>query len=248
MALSTEVNITVNPPYHLRDGATPSHFTSSNLPWITGTWHTTHSTNPEEQSGKRNARICLSLIRGTNSVSSDSEGSDSDMEPDKDRILAVRSYQNLHSSAIQDVGQTDLFLDELDQGFTQVNGPIMRQRWEIIAWGKEGQLEEWMNDDGSGWIVDNSGEARPDWRNSYVVVYIGNDLGKLRNVGEGTIEIWDRFGPSGTLREETVEKIREALQALGGKDERFAKLASRLQRMRMDEGRKSEDDARIRAY
>ncbi|KAJ4386966.1 hypothetical protein N0V85_007872 [Neurospora sp. IMI 360204] len=248
MALSTEANITVNPPYHLRDGATPSHFTPSNLPWITGTWHTTHSTNTEEQSDKRNARICLSLIRGTNSVSSDSEGSDSDMEPDKDRILAVRSYQNLHSPAIQDVGQTDLFLDELDQGFTQVNGPIMRQRWEILAWGKEGQLEEWMNEDGSGWIVDNSGESRPDWRNSYVVVYIGNDLGKLKNVGEGTIEIWDRFGPSGPLREETVDKIREALKGLGGKDERFAKLAQRLQKMRMDEGRRSEDDARIRGY
>lgn len=246
MALSTEASITLNPPYHLRDGVTPSHFTPSNLPWITGTWHTTHSTNAEEQSGKRNARICLSLIRGTNSVSSDSEGSDSDMEPDKDRILAVRSYQNLHSSAIQDVGQTDLFLDELDQGFTQVNGPIMRQRWEILAWGKEGQLEEWMNDDGSGWIVDNSGEARPDWRNSYVVVYIGNDLGKLKNVGEGTIEIWDRFGPSGPLKEETVEKIKEALlKDLGGKDERFAKLASRLQRTVMDGGRKNEDGVRI---
>ncbi|KAK1781510.1 hypothetical protein QBC45DRAFT_405694 [Copromyces sp. CBS 386.78] len=248
MALSTEANITVNPPYHLRDGATPSHFTPSNLPWITGTWHTTHSTNPEEQSSKRNARICLSLIRGSNSVSSDSEGSDSDMEPDKDRILAVRSYQDLTSPAIQDVGQTDLFLDELDQGFTQVNGPIMRQRWEILAWGKEGQLEEWMTEDGSGWIVDNSGEARPDWRNSYVVVYIGNDLGNLKNVGEGTIEIWDRFGPSGPLREETIEKIREALKGLGGKDERFAKLAQRLERMRMDEGRRSEDDARIRGY
>ncbi|KAK3391456.1 hypothetical protein B0T20DRAFT_79555 [Sordaria brevicollis] len=246
MALSTEANIILNPPYHLRDGATPSHFTPSNLPWITGTWHTTHSTNAEEQSGKRNARICLSLIRGTNSVSSDSEGSDSDMEPDKDRILAVRSYQNLHSSAIQDVGQTDLFLDELDQGFTQVNGPIMRQRWEILAWGKEGQLEEWMNDDGSGWIVDNSGEARPDWRNSYVVVYIGNDLGKLKNVGEGTIEIWDRFGPSGPLKEETVEKIKQALlKDLGGKDERFAKLASRLQRTVMDGARKNEDGLRI---
>ena len=68
-----------------------------------------------------------------------------------------------------------------------------------------------MIDDGNGWISDSSGERRPDWRDSYVVVWVAgsNDGGD----GKGKVEVWNRYDT--TLREETIIKIEEALKEVG---------------------------------
>lgn len=66
-----------------------------------------------------------------------------------------------------------------------------------------------MIDDGDGWISDSSGERRPDWRDSYVVLWVS-----VSGDGEGRVEVWNRFRQRG-LTEETVGRIREALREVG---------------------------------
>ncbi|KAH7324282.1 hypothetical protein B0I35DRAFT_158882 [Stachybotrys elegans] len=96
-----------------------------------------------------------------------------------------------------------------------------KRHWEIICWGKQGQLESWMVDDDSGLIGDGSGEARPDWRNSYVVIYYEAIAGE----GAG-IEVWDSIGYGRRLTDATLEKMRDAIRATG--DANFAGLADKL--------------------
>ncbi|KAK0644261.1 hypothetical protein B0T16DRAFT_460338 [Cercophora newfieldiana] len=83
-------------------------------------------------------------------------------------------------------------------------------RWDVLAWGKEGQLEDWMIEDGDGWISDSSGERRADWRDSFVVVWVVAG----EREGKGVVEVWNRFGKPG-LRGETVSKIQKALKEVG---------------------------------
>lgn len=100
------------------------------------------------------------------------------------------------------------------------------RQWEILAWGKEGQLESWMIEDGSGWISDSSGERRADWRNSYVVVFVSDTCDEAAS----GIEIWEHFGPSRPLSKGTVSKIRAALDEVAKRDEEavFRGLVARL--------------------
>jgi hypothetical protein len=95
------------------------------------------------------------------------------------------------------------------------------KKWEVLAWGKQGQLESWMVDEDDGWIGDGSGERRADWRNFYVVVYYEGCEGQ-----ESGIEVWDSFGGSRRLTNSTFERIKEAIAKVG--DEKFAALAERL--------------------
>jgi len=107
------------------------------------------------------------------------------------------------------------------------------REWEILASGKEGQLKSWMIEDGSGWIADDSGEVRADWRNSYLVFYItpGDGDEKREDV---EVLICERFGPSRPLSVGTVGKIRNALR--GVCDEKFGGLVELLGAV-VDEGR-----------
>lgn len=85
-----------------------------------------------------------------------------------------------------------------------------------------------MIDDGTGWISDSSGERRADWRNSYlVVVSVSDDDERLEF---NSVEIWERFGPSRRLSDETVGKIRDSLGEVASRDAegKFGSLVSRL--------------------
>lgn len=93
--------------------------------------------------------------------------------------------------------------------------------WEVIAWGKQGQLADWMREDESGYICDPSGEGRPDWRNHYAVAYF-----HATDAEEAGVEVWDSTAPYRRLTELTFAKIRKAIRASG--DEEFAKLADKL--------------------
>lgn len=108
---------------------------------------------------------------------------------------------------------------------TTLQDKIAGREWEILASGKEGQLESWMIEDGSGWISDDSGERRADWRNSYLVFYItpGAENEKREDV---EILVCHRFRPSKPLSVETIGKIRDALR--GVSDEKFGKLVEKL--------------------
>ena len=90
-----------------------------------------------------------------------------------------------------------------------------------------------MIEDGSGWIADDSGEVRADWRNSYLVFYItpGDGDEKREDI---EVLICQRFGPSRPLSVETVGKIRNALR--GVCDEKFGGLVELLGAV-VDEGR-----------
>jgi hypothetical protein len=95
------------------------------------------------------------------------------------------------------------------------------RQWEIICWGKQGQLNEWMVDDDNGWISDSAGERRADWRNLYVVVYYHATAD-----AEAGIEVWDSIGPRRRLTDETIGKIRDAIHKV--EDPAFGRLAEKL--------------------
>jgi hypothetical protein len=115
-----------------------------------------------------------------------------------------------------------------------LSGPSRAEcQWEVLAWGKEGQLEEWMTVETNGMISDPSGEWRPDWRNSYAVVLIRD--GEKRCA----VEVWDRNGDYGPLSGETIGKIKDALQA--------AEIEGELRPVPVDGGRKQDDEEKRKA-
>jgi hypothetical protein len=103
----------------------------------------------------------------------------------------------------------------------QQDGPKGR-KWEVLAWGKQGQLESWMKEDPvMGYIVDDSGDGRPDWRNCYVVVYY-----EATAEQEAAVEVWDSNAKRRRLTDETLEKIKSAIR--GSTDPELAKLADKM--------------------
>lgn len=107
----------------------------------------------------------------------------------------------------------------------QQDGPEGRG-WEVLAWGKQGQLESWMKEDpGSGLILDDSGEGRPDWRNSYVVVYYEATAER-----EAAVEVWDSYAKWRRLTDQTFRKIQSAMRR--SMDRELANLGDRMVRVK----------------
>lgn len=95
------------------------------------------------------------------------------------------------------------------------------RQWEVICWGKQGQLESWMIDDDSGWIGDGSGERRADWRAFYLVVYYEKTAEE-----EAGIEVWHAIEKYRRLTSLTFKKIQDAIRNVGSED--IARLAEKL--------------------
>jgi hypothetical protein len=217
--LSREAIINLRPPTATGQPR-PQSYQSPFLSWLRFRWHITHSTNPSHRS-QRNVRILLTLA------------------PDNKGFHSEQTHQDLTSLAILATCNTELAIDLLDgkaSCFKQESSETNRRR-EVLAWGKEGQLESWMKEGENGWILDDSGEARGDWRNSYVVVYVEGD-----GEEEPAVEVWDRFGSWKPLTEETIEKIRAALREVN--NESLRRFAEKLGPIKTDDGRMDDDEAR----
>ncbi len=197
---------------------------------LTGPWHITHSADPKF-AGRRNARINLEI-----------NGDDTFVITRTHQALpsSLLSWWTGNSTAIESSEQT-LRNQAFENNTTRVYVHRMKstttnETIEIMAYGKEGQLEDWMIQDGSGWISDASGECRADWRNTYVVVYItGSETGP-------SIEIWDRFGRTRPLTSETIGKMRAALEAVDNAE--FQEVVARLKPVLIDDGRDADDKER----
>ncbi|KAK4442066.1 hypothetical protein QBC34DRAFT_419294 [Podospora aff. communis PSN243] len=107
--------------------------------------------------------------------------------------------------------------------------------WEVLAWGKEGQLEEWMIVETNGMISDPGGEWRPDWRHGYAVVLIRDE----KDAGRRVVEVWNDGGELSPLSGETIGKMRDALKSVGIEDE--------LHPLVVDGGREQDDQEKWRA-
>ncbi|KAK3316553.1 hypothetical protein B0H66DRAFT_297837 [Apodospora peruviana] len=266
MNLSREAIIILRSPGHQQaNGPPPERFTAPSLNFMSNAqWHIRHSTLPE-RAKHRNPRITLQPLPGggvtvtqsyqeidspaIHSSSSSAEIIPSTTEPNPgEGLYGLRETSS--ASAFPSSGSGGVGSGGLQErvkhflAYATRPGPrgssshgSLRRQWEILASGKEGQLEDWMIDDGNGWISDSSGERRPDWRMSYVVVYIiDHGEGEEEHGGavdDGGIEIWDNRGAGRPLSDETVGKIKTALRGVGG-DGKFAALVEELKLVRMD--------------
>ncbi|KAK3374564.1 hypothetical protein B0H63DRAFT_480491 [Podospora didyma] len=195
LGLDHNAIITLRPPSALND----NEWLPPTLNWLDGRWHITHSTLPHRTT-QRNTRIELTISAAANGKQSfHIESSHQALEASKPKTESVSSPS-----------QTPL-------DFSASKGTASRfGSWQILAWGKEGQLDDWMIEDGDGWISDSSGERRADWRNSYVVVHVEGDGEDEKEKGDGPgIEVWSRRGWWKPLYPETVGKIKDALKGAG---------------------------------
>ena len=218
LSLSREAIINLRPPKYSGLPQLPAPA----LTWFTvrPAWHITYSTSLR-RSSQRNARIRFELSK------------------DEKSFKTTHSHQQVNSPAIESADTVLNPVDVKDGRAYLFEEEGSGRAWEILAWGKEGQLEDWMIDQGDGWIADSSGEVRGDWRNSYVVVMVSGEDEKA----EPAVEIWDRFG---TLTDGTIEKIRVALG--GVNDEKFGLLVDSLDQIKMDSGRDADDEEARKHY
>ncbi|KAI9167967.1 hypothetical protein HJFPF1_04110 [Paramyrothecium foliicola] len=127
----------------------------------------------------------------------------------------------LHHRWSKDKPTTTAAAPDPDQRVSTFREDETGRQWEIICWGKQGQLSEWMVDDNDGWISDSAGERRADWRRMYVVVYYHATAN-----AECGIEVWESVGSGSKLTDETFGKIQDAIRRV--EDPAFAGLAERL--------------------
>lgn len=205
MELSREAVITLR---RLGDqAAVPNAYKPPPLSFLLNQWHISHSTLPERAT-QRNVRIHLLPTE-------DGHG-----------YVSEITYQNEEPARIGSGKTTETAIDLRNGAASRFKQAGTGTEWEVLAWGKEGQLEDWMIDDDSGWIGDGSGEQRPDWRNRYAVVYT------TEKDGHGQVEVWDRLGYWKHLTDSTIEKIRAALREVG--DDKLTQLADRLAPVKME--------------
>ncbi|KAK0702341.1 hypothetical protein B0H67DRAFT_595514 [Lasiosphaeris hirsuta] len=212
--LSREAIIKLGAP-RFTDIPLPTDFVGPSPEWLAcRQWHISHSTQPQVAT-KRNARLSFR----------------SAPEPGNE-LIATHSHQNLNSPAIKSLESKLLSVNADGVGNITFKDTSNKREYEILAWGKEGQLEDWMIEDGL-WISDSSGERRGDWRNSYVVALVNEET------WGPSIEVWDQFGPA-SLSSKTLEKIRTALKEIPSTS--FQALADQLKPTKADNGRDADDE------
>jgi hypothetical protein len=131
-------NITIRPPTFSK-AATPDNFAIPTIPWLTETWHVTHSSLPMWKS-KRNVQIKYTpLPPSSSSVPADST----------DRLDDLVTYQSQSSTKLETI-----------EGVDTASGPgrgewdwrgkkwlkIASSHWEVLGWGEEEST-------GNKWVV-----------------------------------------------------------------------------------------------
>ncbi|KAK5659123.1 hypothetical protein OQA88_1213 [Cercophora sp. LCS_1] len=173
--------------------------------WLAQPWTVTHATG-SPYNGKKNVRA----------------------EPKLAADRKLRTFQLSHQDAKSlEIKSSSLSMSPSDWSEAENTASrftLPKSTLEVLAWGKEGQLSDWMTEE-AGWIADRAGESRPDWRRSYAVVRV--DHGQVPHV-----EVWG----SRPLTDETIGKIKDALKG--------AALDGDLLPMVMDDGRDKDDHDR----
>ena len=170
--------------------------------WLGGQWKITHATGSHYH-GQKNIRAHLKPAAALTSYTIE---------------LSHQDAQTLRVETLQ-LAMTPLDLSEADN--TASRFALPNASVEVLAWGKEGQLSEWMIED-DGWIADSGGERRPDWRQRYAAV-------RLHEGGALRAEVW----ASGALTAETIAKIKDSLKGAG--------VDSELLPVVIDDGRDKDD-------
>lgn len=119
----------------------PPDFQLPSIPWLTETWHVTHSTLPMWK-GKRNVRIQYTPL---------DPSSPSIPKDQTDRIDDLVSYQSLDGDKVSTVKGLDKAAgsgnsrgewDWRGKGWLKIAG----SHWEVLSWGEE-------QDTGNKWVV-----------------------------------------------------------------------------------------------
>ncbi|KAK4166826.1 hypothetical protein QBC43DRAFT_10652 [Cladorrhinum sp. PSN259] len=174
--------------------------------WLAGPWKVTHASG-SHYNRQKNARINLTLAADQKSYTV--ELSHQDVQ-----TLKIESF--LSSMTPSDLSDTD----STASCFALSTG---NSTLEVLSWGKEGQLSDWMKED-QGWIVDSAGERRPDWRARYAVV-------RVRETEGSRTEVW----ASSSLTDETIEKIKDTALEKAGVEGNLVPVA-------IDDGRDQDDN------
>lgn len=220
MDLSNEAIIYLRAPSKLGLPAPPSYQKPA-ITFLTGkpSWFPIFSTLPlsrYQRKPPRHANFRLQILPGSQTYTATESWIDPNDKPDPLEV-EVRPRISTIVGQVLDVGDNDV--GEKTASYFREDGA--ERGWEVIAWGKQGQLESWMIEDPSGLICDSSGEGRPDWRNSYAVVYH-----EATGVEEAGIEVWDSYAKYRRLTDGTLQKIKDALRKTGVQE--LAKLADAL--------------------
>jgi hypothetical protein len=131
-------NITIRPPTFSKAAAL-ADFTLPTIPWLTESWHVTHSSLPMWKS-KRNVQIRYTPL----------PPSSASVPPDStDRLNDVVTYQSLSSTKLQTIGGVDTASGE-GRGEWDWRGKgwlkIASSHWEVLGWGEEEAT-------GNKWVV-----------------------------------------------------------------------------------------------
>ncbi|KAK3375695.1 hypothetical protein B0T24DRAFT_205419 [Lasiosphaeria ovina] len=207
--LSREAIVTLRAPRHI--ASPPPDFSPPTLSFLTAHWTVLQLTDPLQR---------VTTRHGTR------------LAPESDDAAAAKTTLSLSTSADLSTPATSAALQHAPPPAAAASNSSTEI--EILAWGKEGQLSDWMVDEGDGWIGDGSGERRADWRDSYVVAYIhgsgsssaGGEKSEKNQGQAPAIEIWNRFGPTRPLQDATLAQITAALDAVP--DDGFRALAAAL--------------------
>lgn len=129
--------ITIRPPTFSK-AAAPADFTLPTIPWLSETWHVTHSSLPMWKS-KRNVRITYTALPPTsNDLPADST----------DRLDDLVTYQSLSGTKLHKVEGVDTSSgkgtgewDWRGRGWLM----IASSHWEVLGWGEEeGSGNKWV--------------------------------------------------------------------------------------------------------
>ena len=130
-------SITIRPPTFSK-AITPANFALPTIPWLTETWHVTHSSLPMWKS-KRNVQIKYTpLPPSSNAVSAEST----------DRLDDLVTYQSQTSTKLQTIEGVDTASGQ-GRGEWDWRGKgwlkIASSHWEVLGWGEEeGTGNKWV--------------------------------------------------------------------------------------------------------
>ena len=219
MALSHEATICLRPPTKLNLPA-PTGYQSPTIQFLTGRhWHPVFTTFPLTKYDRippRDPSFQLRIAPASGAYTATETWIDPADKPDPLEV-GLRPRTSTISGKVLDGSGTEMPQQRVSLFRENDTG----RQWEIICWGKQGELESWMIDDDSGWISDSSGERRADWRNFYVVVYY-----EATAEDEAGIEVWDSIGRHRRLTSLTFKKIQDAMRKVESED--IARFAEKL--------------------
>ena len=211
--------ISLQPPSHIRTSNLNNYtaFTPPTLPFLTGTWHITHSTLPM-WSSKRNVRITYTPLPSPPTPASSTTNIHQPSTPSSQlqKLDDLVQYQSLTSATLKTVHGIDTpsgtdasAWNWRGKGFLM----IASSHWEILGWG-EYSLTNTNSTDGSV-VSDGEGEEKGQWMLTYFASTLFTPAG---------IDIYSRAKEG--LPSDLIEGIKAALGRI--EDVSIGKLVGKI--------------------